>query len=158
MSTARVTIQFVVPIDYVAGDYAQLFGNGGSGDIDWETPLLTKKFDLYPDGAGIYGWGHAPWGHSRWGKAHSSKTPGWGHLPWGSVPFGHGTSIITISYNVTTCGDYKFSLGCFDYLGNQHSGDPEVETLYIHIAPDTPTGLTKLSYDKATDVLILNAA
>jgi len=158
VSRARVTIQFIVPIGYIDGDYAQLFSNGGSGDVDWETPLLTKKFDLFPDGAGIYGWGHLPWGGTRWGKAHSLRAPGWGHLPWGNSPFGLGTSVITLNYNVFACGDYKFALGCFDYLGNAHAGDPEVETLYIHIAPEAPTGLTKESYDKDTDVLILNAA
>ena len=62
---ALVTIQFIVGLGYLRGDYARLHGNGGSGDIDFNTPVNNEVYDLFPDNAGIYGWGHAPWGHFR---------------------------------------------------------------------------------------------
>lgn len=155
--SAIITIQWSVPVVYDAGDYAMLCGNGGSGDIDWNNPLTNRRFELFPAGGGIYGWGHAPWGHHRWGHPHSMCTAGWGHLPWGHHPWGLGTAIIIAIYTVTVCGDYKFGFACYDKLGNLHEGTPEEASLEIHIAPPAPTGLSKNSYDKDTDILILNA-
>jgi len=156
--SALITIQWSVPVGYDAGDYAMLCGNNGEGDIDWDNPLTNQRFELFPAGAGIYGWGHAPWGHHRWGHPHSMRTAGWGHLSWGHFPWGLGTAIITANHTVTACGDYKFGFACYDKLGNPHEGEPEEASLEIHIAPPAPTGLTKNSYDKDTDILILNAA
>ena len=153
-----ITIEFVVPVGYEESDYAYLHGNGGSGNIDWNNPLLEYIFELFPNGAGIYGWGYAPWGHFRWGRAHSQRAAGWGHLPWGKFPWGHGTTVITATYQVNSCGQYKFGFACYDRLGNLHEGTPEEVTVHIHIAPPVPAGLKKNSYNKDTDVLVLNAA
>ncbi len=156
--SVQVTIEFIVPVGYLEGDYAKLYGNGGQGDIDWNTPLSNEVFALFPNGAGIFGWGHAPWGHFRWGHAHSQRTPGWGHLPWGRFPWGHGTAIITVKHQVSSCGAYKFGLACYDKLGNLHTGTPEEVTVNVHIAPPAPSGLKKNTYDKGTDILLLDAA
>jgi len=156
--SATVTLQYPVPSGYIAGDYAMLFGNGGAGDIGWSSPLTRKKYDLFPGGAGLYGFGHAPWGHFRFGHAHSMSAPGFGLLPWGHFPFGHGTAVITARYKVTGCGDYKFAFGCYDQVGNIHEGTPGQAELYIHIPPAKPTGLKKNDYNKTTDILTLDAA
>ena len=153
-----ITVQFVVPVGHIPGDYARLHGNGGSGSIDWNNPATNEVFDLFPNGAGIYGWGHAPWGHFRWGHGHSMRTLGWGHLPWGHFPWGHGSAMIKATYEAAGCGEYKFGFACYDKAGNLHEGTPEQTTVHVHIAPDAPTGLKKNSYDKGTDVLILDAA
>ncbi len=86
------------------------------------------------------------------------KAPGFGHLPFGRYPWGCGTVVITAAHEVFDCGAYKFAFGCFDEWGNVHSGSPEEASADIHIAPDAPTGLTRVSYNKTTDILILNAA
>lgn len=156
---AKVTIQFVVPVGYQQGDYAQLHGNGGSGDIDWNNPLDDNNYELFPRGAGIFGFGHAPFGHFRFGKGHSMRAAGFGHLPFGHFPFGYGTAAIEAANEVDSCGvDYKYSLACYDSLGNLHVGSPEEETVTVHIAPLAPTGLVINSYNKDTDVLTLDAA
>jgi hypothetical protein len=49
-------------------------------------------------------------------------------------------------------------LACYDELGNLHEGSPEEITVHVHITPDAPDGLTKYSYNKTTDGLVLNAA
>jgi len=152
-----ITIDFVVPVGYQAGDYARLCTNGGSGDIDYDNPL-EAIYDLFPNGAGIYGWGHAPWGHFRWGHAHSMRTAGWGHLPWGRFPWGHGTAVITAQYRADCCGAYKFAFACYDTAGNVHAGTPEEVTVHVHIAPPAPVGLKLYSYNKTTDVLVLDVA
>ena len=106
----------------------------------------------------MFGFGLAPWGHFRWGHCHSMSTAGWGHLPWGHWPWGHGTVTIKATNQVDVCGDYKFGFTCYDSLGNLHEGSPEEAAVEVHIAPPAPTGLKKNSYNKTTDVLVLDAA
>lgn len=156
--SALVTIEFVVPAGYREGDYARLHGNGGVGAIDWDSPLTEEVFGLFPNGAGLFGFSLAPFGHHRFGRSHSMRTAGFGRLPFGHSPFGHGTGVVTATHEVVDCGDYKFGLACYDELGNVHVGSPEEAALEIHLAPAAPTGLKKNSYDKETDVLVLDAA
>lgn len=157
--SAKVTIIWSVSLGYDAGDYARLCGNGGSGDIDYDNPLTNEKFQLFPDGGGIYGWYHQPWGKFAWYHGHSSRTPGWYHQPWGKFPWYYGTAVIEVEYEVETCGDYKFALQVYDSLGNANTGSPEEVTAIIHIAPPAPDiGLKKNSYDKGTDILVLDVA
>lgn len=97
-----ITINFVVGVDYIEGDYAVLFGNGGEGDIDWETPL-SGHLDLFPNRQGIYGYGHAPYGRHRYGMAHSTGPLGYGHLPYGHSPYGLGSELIGADVEVDSC-------------------------------------------------------
>ena len=154
---ARITIRFVVPIGYREGDYAQLHGNGGSGAIDWETPLTESVYQLFPDGAGIYGFGEAPFGRHPFGFAYAMRTAGFGRAPFGRHPFGYGATVIHITSEVRLCGAYKFGLACYDAAGNVHTGSPQELEVPVHIAPPAPEGLSKGTYDKATDVLVLNS-
>lgn len=153
-----ITIEFTVGVGYIPGDYAKLFGNSGSGAVDYNTPLTNQTFNLFPNGAGIYGFGHAPFGRFRFGHAHSMRAPGFGHAPFGHFPFGLGAVVITAKQRVTACGTYKFAFGCYDSADNPHTGTPEVATVAVHTAPDAPTGLKKKTYNKTTDVLTLEVA
>jgi hypothetical protein len=156
--SAKITIIWAVPAGYQPGDYARLYGNGGGGDINYDVPLTNERFELFQDGGGLYGWGHTPWGHTPWGKAWATKVPGWGHLPWGHSPWGHGTTLIKVEYLVEQCGEYKFAFKIFDKLGNENTGSPQEVTAEVHIAPPPPTGLKKVSYNKTSQVLVLEAA
>jgi len=147
-----------VPVGHQEGDYAILHGNGGSGDIDWDTPLSNEAFELFPRGAGLHGWGYMPWGYFPWGYGYSTGPLGWGYLPWGYFPWGYGCNVIVTTVTVEGCGEYKFGFACYDKFGNVHEGSPEEETVVIHIAPAAPAGLKKVSYNKDTDVLVLAAA
>ncbi len=69
-----------------------------------------------------------------------------------------GITEIEIDYPVITCGDYKFALQVYDSLGNPNIGTVQELRAVVHIAPPAPNGLKKVSYDKDTDVLILEAA
>ena len=153
-----VTIQFVVPLGYMPGDYAMLHGNSGSGSIDWNTPVTPRRYELYPRGTGLYGFGRAPFGRHRFGRSHASGTPGFGRLPFGRHPFGHGTTVIEASELLTECGTYNYGFACYDEIGNVHSGTPDEVTLEVHTEPEQPPGLVKNSYNKQTDVLILDVA
>jgi len=130
MSKGLVSIKFAVPSGHLPGDYALLYANHGLADnVDWTSPASGIHYPLFPNNAGIYGYGHAPFGHFRFGHAHSLGTSGFGHLPFGHFPYGHGTAVITATTEVTECGEYKYGLA-----------------------------LKKNSYNKSTDVLILDVA
>ena len=156
--SALITVTFVVPVGHDPGDYARLHGNGGAGDIDWDTPVSDEVFDLFPRGAGIYGFGRAPWGLFRWGEPHSMRAPGFGYLPWGLFPWGLSSALITAKARVESCGAYKFGFACCDKFGNPHEGAPEEVSVTVHVAPAAPAGLKKYSYNKTTGVLVLDAA
>jgi hypothetical protein len=49
MATKLITISFTAS-GYAAGDYGLLYGDGGSGTIDWDTPVSAKRYDLLPAG------------------------------------------------------------------------------------------------------------
>ena len=155
---ALITVRFIIPMGYQPGDYALLHGNGGSGEIDWESPLSQQIYDLFPNGSGIYGFALAPFGGFRFGEPAPMRVPGFGYIDFGLAPFGLSTAVVEARCEVSACGDYKFGLACYDELGNAHEGTPEEAEVEVHIAPDAPTGLIKSSYDKETDVLILDAA
>ncbi len=156
--SALVTIEHTVPAGTELRSTARLHGNGGSGDIDWVNPVSNEIFDLFPDGAGIYGYGHAPYGHHRFGHSHSMRTPGYGHVPYGHHPYGHGAVVISADVEVDECGAYKFGFACYDEARNPHAGTPDEETVHIHIAPAAPDGLKLNAYNKTTDVLTLDVA
>lgn len=140
--SALITISFTVGLSYRPGDYAMLHGNGGAGDIDWNNPLTDEKFDLFPDGAGIYGWGHLPWGHFPWGHGMARRTAGWGHLPWGHFPWGHSAVVIKAQVEVSACGAYKFGFACYDAAGNLNKYDYNA-SLVTNGTFDTDTNWTK---------------
>ncbi len=145
---AIVTILWAIPTGYQPGDYARLYGNGGAGDIDYNTPLTNEKFDLFPDGGGLLGFGLAPFGNFPFGRGVAARCPGFGCLPFGSFPFGHGTTLIKAQLTINQCGEYKFAFKVFDKAGNANSGTPQELTADIHLAPPAPSGLKKISYNK----------
>lgn len=152
---AMVTIQFIPGIDYKKGDYAILCGNAGEGDIDFDIPL-SEEIPLFPNGCGIFGFGHQPFGKSRFCRPFSNGPLGWLHLPFCKGPFALGSALIEAKVQVESCGNYKYAFKVFDSTGNENEGAPEEVELAIHIAPPAPdTALKKYSYDKDTDVLIL---
>jgi hypothetical protein len=154
----KITMQFVVPAGYRRGDYAKLFWDSGTGTIDYDAPVDNRLYELFPDGAGIYGFGHALWGHFRWGHAQSRRAPGFGHLSWGRFPWGHGSGVVVASHVVSACGTYKYALKIYDSTGNAQSGSPAEASIAVHTAPPKPAGLKKETYNKTTDVLTLEVA
>jgi hypothetical protein len=156
MSQAKITLQFVVPVGHCPGDYAVLYGNGGEGNIDWNTPL-SENLDLFPGGGGILGLGQTPLGQTPLGQPWADNCPGLGQLPCGLDPCGLGSSLISASHYVEACGNYKFAFTCYDSLGNIQEGTPEEAQIEIHLAPAAPSRLKKHSYNKDTDVLVLEA-
>lgn len=158
MSRARITIDAVVPAGFAPGDYALLYGSGGAGEIDHNSPLDTIKYLFFPNGSGLYGFGHAPFGRFRFGRSQARGARGWSRLPFGRFPWGHGAAWIRVSREVAFCGRHKFALASFDALGNRQAASPGEVTLNIHIPPDAPTPLKSKSYDAGTDILLLEVA
>ena len=155
---AIVSIQLAVPVGHSAGDYCKLHSNGGAGDMDWDSPVSARQIPLFPGGAGIFGWRHGPWRKFPWRHGFSMRCAGWRHLPWRHFPWHYGTAIVTSTNRVTDCGDYLYAFAAYDQAGNPHQGTPDEAAVYIHIAPAKPAALKKGTYNKDTDVLMLEVA
>jgi len=155
--SATVTIDFLAPADAAPGDYAQLFSNGGDGAIDYDTPADAMRYDLAPNGARTLGFGEGPYGLMPFGDAVAAGLLGYGEGPYGVMPFGGGCLTVRIEHRVDRCGAYRCAVRTFDALGNPQPDPCEELPLPIHIAPPAPTARpTKVSYNRATDVLVLN--
>jgi len=153
---ARLILSFVVPAGVTPGDRARLYANGGQGSLDWDTPITGESIDLYPGGAGVYGFGLAPWGRFAWGRAMTFQTQGFGLLPWGRFAWGFGGVVITRAIEIADCGDWLAAFQLFDALGNISSQTPGQAAAAIHIAPAIPDGLKKESYNPVSGELILS--
>jgi len=143
---------------YQKGDYARLYGNGGSGEIDYDNPLTNEFFDLFLNGVGIYGCYETPCYDTPCYEPWASGGGGCYTQPCYVSPCYYTTTIISVSVDVAFCGDYKFALKVFDKLGNENAGTPEEVEVNVHTAPPPPTGLKKNSYNSTTDILVLDAA
>jgi len=156
MPQANITIRFAVGMGHRPGDYAQIFSNNGSGDVDYTVPFDARRIELMPNGAGWYGFGHGPFGHHPFGKPFGRNIHrGFGHLPFGHHPFGYGGVLIEETVSVTDCGAWTFALVAYDKLGNAHEGTPNTSTVTVHVAPPKAGPLVKDSYDPDTDILTL---
>ena len=155
--SAVITISFYTASGFLPGDYVKLHGNSGSGDINWDTPLIDSPLDLFPDGAGVYGFGCVPFGNTPFGRPYSVGVAGWGRLPFGKTPFGYGAVKVSVLWPIYECGDYKFGFASYNAAGNKCAGSPEEILVSAHITPPAPTGLRRNNYDKDTDVLVLDA-
>jgi hypothetical protein len=153
--SATITVKFVVPLTARPGDYAMLYSNNGDGAIDFAAPLTSERIDLFPNGAGNYGFGLAPFGEFPWGMALSVDTQGFGLLPFGYLPWGCGGVLIERTVTVEECGDWLLAFKTFDALGNENVGTPGQAAANVHVAPPAPLGLKKISYNKVTGDLTL---
>ena len=156
--SVQITIQFAAPPGYSIGDYVKLFSNGGSGDIDYNTPVNSLTYPLLTARSGYFGWRHLPWRHFPWHRGVATRCNGWRHLPWHHFPWRHGTLLITAKLIVDgPCGGYEFAFVAYDKLGNIHEGSPQEVAVTFHTHPPAPTGMKPISYSKATKVLVLEA-
>jgi hypothetical protein len=153
-----VNITLAVPPGYRPGDYARLCWDAGTGTVDYANPVSTEKIELFPNRCGAFGYGLAPYGKGPYGHAVVVNALGYAKLPYGRAPYGRGTCLLRARYRVTACGSYKFGLAVYDAAGNRHSGSSAEIAVTVHTAPPAPTGLRKVSYNPATDVLILAVA
>jgi len=157
--SVQVTVYFAAPPGYQVGDYVKLFSNGGSGDIDYDTPVSNARLPLLTARQGYFGWRHLPWRHFPWRRGVASRCSGWRHLPWRHFPWRHGTLLISAKIIAEgPCGQHKFAFVAYDKLGNPHEGSPQEVTVGFHSSPPAPTGLQAVSYNKNTKILTLEAA
>jgi hypothetical protein len=154
--SAKITVIFPVRPGYSQGDYAMLYTNGGIGNVDYSEPIDDTAYELFPDGAGIFGYGFGAYGHFPYGRGDVRKTDGYGHLPYGYTPYGFAGVFIPAETIVESCGEYRFGFKVYDSVGNLQIGNQHDAVISVHIAPPQPTGLKKNNYNKDTHILVLN--
>jgi len=157
MAKAKATIKWPVPAGYKPGDYAVLCANDGlGGAVDFNNQISTH--DLFRRGAGIYSVYRTPCYTTRCYKPSAQRTGGPYSTPCYKGCCGHTPNVIETTVDIAECGSWKYAFAVYDSLGNIYEGTAEEVAIEVHIEPDKPTGLKKVSYNKTTDILILEAA
>ena len=149
----NVSITFAVPSTMIQGDYVRLFGNSGSGSVNYTTPIDSNRHDLFDGDSGLFGWGYGTWGHHPWGHLNARGVNGWGHLAWGHWGWGYGAAEIEIIKKEISPGDYVYAVQAYDRAGNVDVGTPEEEGLSVCLTPRTPRALKINNYNSTTNVL-----
>ena len=122
---------------YVEGDYAVVYANGGSGDIDWDTIHDDREIDLTDN---------------KW------TTLGWGTMPWGTGAWGTGYTEMQILALADAPGLWAFGFKTFGSLDNVNTGTPGEATKYMTPRPKKPGAMAQNSYDSVNDILTLTVA
>lgn len=149
----NIAIDFRVPSGMTRGDYVRLFGNGGSGAVNYTTPLDSSRYDLFRGDSGLFGWSKGRWGHHTWGRQDARGVNGWGKLKWGDFGWGYGAAEINIVRQEQSPATYIYAFQAYDTAGNLDTGTPDEEAALVCPLPKRPLALKRNSYNSTTDVI-----
>ncbi|HUS91157.1 MAG TPA: hypothetical protein VM695_04870 [Phycisphaerae bacterium] len=133
-ATAQVLLRWPQTADVPAGGYYEVFGDGGDGSVDYDSPINPTPIDAWPDRACMdgYGYGGGGYGRGRYGAAEAQLT--------------HVTESVAD-------GRQQFAVVPYDAADNPAAGNLEAAVM-VRGVPDPPTRLSAAAY--AAGVLSLN--
>lgn len=159
-NTLPVILAVPVDPDWRWGTKVQLFTNNGSGEVDYDAPLLTRPHDVFA--RSIEPKGHAAVPHAVTPHATLQPAPphGGGHAltPHATVPHAAGEAYAEVMVKVAEgFGVYTFGAKAV-IAGNVQAGDPvEFEHLVSGENPP-PVTLAYAGYDSETDQVSFDLA
>jgi hypothetical protein len=132
---------------------AQVFSDGGSGEIDYENPVSREDIQLWPSWQDKFGFGLGQFGEGDFGY-EGSAAAGFGMGLFGEGEFGFDADEVSWESDELETGQHKFAVKITDQFGQVSDGEETGEITVIRTA--TPAeGLEVSSYDKAEDRLML---
>lgn len=134
------------------GSTAQVYWNGGSGDIDYGKPLATQA--IWPDIAEKWGWGLDAFGNGDFGYS-GNGAPGWGRGSFGEGEFGFDADMLSFRSEPLGLGKYAFVVRLFDGAGNIDEGGVAPVEIGVDPLPVAPN-VTIENYDDTHDKLVLD--
>jgi len=158
----KTEVTLKVPIDesWGAGIRLQVFSNGGSGDVDTDTPLLPRAKNVFPGALEARGYGIHPYCGGRYGTNLPSRLQngGYGDHVYAGVPYGTSQPYIEIAVHIpATFGKWKFGVAAVDEQGNVQGDSVEViERMISATEPPTLKSLALDSYDGENDQVTLS--
>jgi len=137
--------------DLPVASQLELYGNGGSGEIDYSEAIVTQPVWANPLdkwGFGLEAFGEGDFGYSGTGAV------GWGLGSFGVGEFGFDADELMLTTGALSAGEYQFAVRLVDEFGNWEEGETELFTIGIDPVPEQP-GLRIASYDDVNDELVL---
>ena len=132
---------------------AQVFSDGGSGEIDYENPVSKEDIQLWPSWKDKFGFGLDQFGEGDFGY-DGSVALGFGRGLFGEGEFGFDADEISWVSSELETGKYWFAVKVTDRFG-QASEAQETGQIMVIQAARPVEGLEVDSYDKAEDRLVL---
>ena len=132
----------------------QVFSDGGSGQINYASPVTSEGLRLWPGWQDKGGFGLSRFGLSDFGYDGSAGV-GFGQGCFGQGQFGFDADQIKWQSSELITGRYKFGVKVMDQAGNSSSGI-ETETITVIRTAQGAKKLEDESYDKGQNKLILS--
>jgi len=132
---------------------AEVYSDGGSGEIDYDNPVTTEAIELWPGWQDKAGFGLSRFGRSDFGF-DGSATIGFGKGRFGDGEFGFDADEMGWISGELQTGQYKFGVKVTDRFGTTGNAQQSDEILVIRTAQPAKK-LDVDSYDKEQDRLVL---
>lgn len=147
------SVRLLVPRrkEYRGGDGFEVFGNGGSGAIDFSKPVTNRRVLLWSEAAGRRG--HLLDGHLM--LRHLDSVDRDGHLSGIHLNDEHlmPAGVIQVEVGRYVLGRFLHAVRTVDGAGNWSSDTPVTLTTVINSCPDRPGRLVALLHDAEADQL-----
>jgi hypothetical protein len=132
---------------------AQVFSDGGGGQIDYDQPASKEDIQLWPSWEDKFGFGLGQFGKGDFGYDGSAALS-FGIGLFGEGEFGFDADQVSWVSDELETGRHKFAVKITDRFGQVSNPEETGEITVIRTA--TPAkGLEVDSYDKAEDRLVL---
>jgi hypothetical protein len=150
----RVEISFLRGQNLPVGSAAQVYFNGGSGEIDYGNPINHSPVRIWPARQDKSGLGMSRFGLGDFGY-DSAAAVGFGKGNFGRGQFGLDADTIKWVSRFLEKGVYKFAVKVADEAGNESIGDETGEVM-VSPAPRPAVDVDVFSFNKQTNELVLS--
>ena len=134
---------------------AQVFSNGGDGEVDYGLPVSPEDVVLWPAWQDKCGFGLGRFECGDFGFDGSAAV-GFGKGGFGFGEFGFDADVVRWQSSVLETGAYKFAVKVTDKFGNAGGGSNESAQIVVVRAARPADGLGTDSYYKAQGKLVLD--
>ena len=154
---AKQSVTLRVPIDetWDGGTRLQVYTNSGSGEIDFDSPLLARPVEVFPARPASRGLGGLPLGATRLGDEKPSRPHNaiLAEEELGRTPLCGLEPFIDLVVDVPAVfGVWKFAVKAFDRFDNvQAEAGAEIERMVSGTEPVPLESFAVDNYDSETD-------
>ena len=149
----RVKLSWLRGMNLPFGGTAQVFSDGGTGEIDYENPVSKEDIVLWPSWQDKVGFGLSEFGSSDFGYDGSAAV-GFGRGLFGEGEFGFDADEISWESGELETGKHRFAVRIMDRFAQESDAQETGDITLIRTARPAE-GLDVSSYDKEEDKLVL---
>jgi len=152
--TGRVRISLLRGQNLPVGSTAQIYFDNGTGEIDYDNPLVESPIQIWPAWQDKAGFGMSRFGESDFGY-DSAAAVGFGKGSFGKGQFGLDADTLEWVSEPLQAGVYKFAVKITDEAGNE-SISSESGQITVTPAARPAEEVSIFSFDKQTNQLVLS--